>query len=88
MYMMTLPIRKLLQNLQFPLAIPSANISSKLSPTSAQDVFDEFGTKIKFILKRIPTYVATPFPPLNFNQIGKRCPKKTERLETNIYSGK
>ena len=33
-----------------PLAAPSANISSKLSPTSAEDVVDEFGKKIKFIL--------------------------------------
>ena len=24
----------------------------------------------------MPRYVATPFPPLNFNQTGKRCPKK------------
>ena len=36
--------------LKFPLAAPSANISSKLSPTSAKDVFEEFGKKIKFIL--------------------------------------
>ena len=43
-------IRNLLGKLKFPLAAPSANISSKLSPTSAQDVFDEFGKKIKFIL--------------------------------------
>ena len=43
-------IRNLLSKLKFPLAAPSANVSSKLSPTSAQDVFDEFGTKIKFIL--------------------------------------
>jgi len=42
--------RNLLQILKFPLAAPSANISSKLSPTSAQDVFDEFGNKIKYIL--------------------------------------
>ena len=27
----------------------------------------------------IPRYVATPFPPLNFSQIGKRCPKNTDR---------
>ena len=27
----------------------------------------------------IPRYVATPFPPLNFNHIGKRCPKKANR---------
>jgi len=43
-------IRNLLGILNFPLAAPSANISSKLSSTSAQDVFDEFGNKIKFIL--------------------------------------
>jgi len=43
-------VRNLLNILKFPLAAPSANISSKLSPTSAKDVFDEFGNKIKFIL--------------------------------------
>ena len=42
--------RNLLGILKFPLAAPSANISSKLSPTSAKDVFEEFGKKIKFIL--------------------------------------
>ena len=42
--------RNLLSILKFPLAAPSANISSKLSPTSAKDVFEEFGKKIKFIL--------------------------------------
>jgi len=42
--------RKLLKILNTPLAAPSANISSKLSPTSAYDVFDEFKNKIKFIL--------------------------------------
>ena len=43
-------VKKLLNILKFPLAAPSANISSKLSPTSAKDVVDEFGKKIKFIL--------------------------------------
>ena len=43
-------IRSLLKILEFPLAIPSANISSALSPVSSQDVLDEFGNKIKFIL--------------------------------------
>jgi len=43
-------IRNLLYMLKFPLAAPSANISSKLSPTSARDVFEEFGKKIKFII--------------------------------------
>jgi len=42
--------RKLLKILNVPLAAPSANISHKLSPTNAKDVFDEFGDKIKFIL--------------------------------------
>ena len=42
--------RGLLNILKFPLAAPSANISSKLSPTSAKDVFEEFGNKVKFIL--------------------------------------
>ena len=42
--------QSLLNILNFPLAAPSANIASKLSPTSAKDVVDEFGSKIKFIL--------------------------------------
>ena len=42
--------RKLLSLLKVPLAAPSANISSKLSPTSSSDVVDEFGNKIKLIL--------------------------------------
>ena len=42
--------RKLLSLLKVPLAAPSANISSKLSPTSSNDVVDEFKNKIKFIL--------------------------------------
>ena len=43
-------VRNLLKILKVPLAAPSANISSKLSPTCANDVVDEFGSKIKFIL--------------------------------------
>jgi len=42
--------RKLLSLLKAPLAAPSANISSKLSPTSSIDVVDEFKNKVKFIL--------------------------------------
>ena len=36
---------------------------------------------IGLIITSIPTYVATPFPPLNFNQIGNTCPKKTHSDE-------
>jgi len=42
--------KKLLKMLSVPLAAPSANISSKLSPTCAKDVVDEFGNKVKFVL--------------------------------------
>ena len=42
--------RKLLKNLKYPIAAPSANISTKISPVSKKDVKDEFGNKIKFIL--------------------------------------
>tara|TARA_B100000029_G_scaffold172727_1_gene169083 strand:- start:159 stop:1115 length:957 start_codon:yes stop_codon:yes gene_type:complete len=49
--------RNLLSILKFPLAAPSANISSKLSPTSAKDVFDEFGNKIKFIIDGGPSKI-------------------------------
>ena len=37
---------------------------------------------------KIPKYVATPFPPLNFNQIGNKWPKKTIKAETWVYSVK
>ena len=43
--------RKLLKILNYPLAAPSANISTKISPVSKEDVKDEFGKKIKFILE-------------------------------------
>jgi len=36
--------------IKLPFAAPSANISSKLSPTCAKDVIEEFGNKIKFVL--------------------------------------
>jgi len=42
--------RKVLKITNKPLAAPSANISTKLSPTCAKDVFEEFGKKIKIIL--------------------------------------
>ena len=42
--------KKLLKLLSYPLAAPSANISTKISPISREDVIEEFGNKIKFIL--------------------------------------
>ena len=43
--------RKILKEIDYPLAAPSANISSSISPVSKQDVIDEFGNKIKFVLE-------------------------------------
>ena len=42
--------RKMIKLTKTPLAAPSANVSNHVSPTSAKDVYDEFGKKIKFIL--------------------------------------
>ena len=42
--------RELLKKLNYPLAAPSANISTKISAVSPEDVKDEFGEKIKFVL--------------------------------------
>ena len=43
-------IRKILKSLNFPLAIPSANKSTQVSPVSSDDVVNEFGASLKFIL--------------------------------------
>ncbi len=42
--------RKLLKNLKYPVAAPSANISSRLSSVKPSDVKEEFGSRIKYIL--------------------------------------
>ena len=42
--------KNLLKNLNYPLAAPSANITTRLSTVQASDVKDEFGSKIKYIL--------------------------------------
>ena len=42
--------RLLLKKINFPLAAPSANMSSGISPVSKNDVVEEFGSKVKYIL--------------------------------------
>ena len=42
--------KKLLKNLGYPLAAPSANISTRLSSVKASDVIEEFGSRIKYVL--------------------------------------
>ncbi len=43
--------RSLLKELKFPLAAPSANISSKVSAVTPEHVKEDFGNKIKYILE-------------------------------------
>ncbi len=43
-------IRSILKFSNFPLAMPSANISSKLSPVNVFDVLDEFKDRLKIII--------------------------------------
>ena len=43
-------IRNILKEINFPLAMPSANKSKKVSPVSAKDVFEEFQKKIPLII--------------------------------------
>ena len=44
-------VRSLLKYLKFPIAAPSANISSRVSAVTSSDVKDDFGKKIKYILE-------------------------------------
>ena len=43
--------RSLLKKLNFPLAAPSANLSSKVSAVSSDNVKEDFGKKIKYVLE-------------------------------------
>ncbi len=43
--------RILLKQLEFPIAAPSANISSRVSAVTSNDVKDDFGKRIKYILE-------------------------------------
>ncbi len=43
-------VKSILKKTNFPLAMPSANLSSGLSPTNALDVFEEFKKKLNIII--------------------------------------
>ncbi|MBP0438765.1 L-threonylcarbamoyladenylate synthase [Tianweitania sediminis] len=51
------PALEVMSKLQRPIAAPSANTSGRISPTSAQAVHDDLGTKLDFILDGGPTQV-------------------------------
>jgi len=42
--------RAILKNVNYPLAMPSANVSSNVSPVNARDVYEEFKNKIEIII--------------------------------------
>ena len=42
--------RKLLKELDYPIAAPSANISTKVSAVQRSDIVEDFGNKVKYIL--------------------------------------
>ncbi len=44
-------MRKLLKNLNYPLAAPSANLSSRVSAVCSADVREDFGKRIKYVLE-------------------------------------
>ena len=44
-------LKNLLKTLDYPLAAPSANVSTRLSPVKTEDVKEEFGNKISYILE-------------------------------------
>ena len=43
-------MKSILRSISFPIAMPSANLSSGLSPVSAYDVFEEFQKKLNIII--------------------------------------
>ena len=43
--------RRLIRQINFPLAAPSANISSRVSAVKSSDVRDDFGKKVKYVLE-------------------------------------
>ena len=87
-------IRSLLKKLSFPLAIPSANISTGVSPTQPLDVVDEFKNKVKFILNGGKSIIGLESTVINLSnkprilrpgaisniQIGKILKKKVSNL--------
>ena len=57
--------RNLLKNLNYPVAAPSANISTRLSSVKPSDVKEEFGSKIKYVLNGGKSKIGVEFTILN-----------------------
>ena len=72
--------------------VKDANIEDREEYLNIRETVNQvnINKKLNWIDKanKIPRYVATPLPPLNFNQTGKTCPKKANRHDNWISSGK
>ena len=78
-------IRKILKNLSFPLAMPSANKSSGVSPVTPEDVSEEFNNKIKVIKGGvskigIESTVINLVGPIAILRPGKITPQQIEKI--------
>jgi L-threonylcarbamoyladenylate synthase len=62
----------LLEAAKVPLCAPSANRFGRISPTTAQDVFDELGDRIEFILDGGPCEIGLESTVLAFEDSGPR----------------
>ena len=72
--------------------VKDANIEDREEYLNIRETVNQvnINKKLNWIDKanKIPRYVATPLPPLNFNQTGKTCPKKANRHDNWISPGK
>ena len=74
-------IRSILKKINFPLAMPSANLSSRLSPVRAVDVFDDFRKKLKIIVDGGKSKIGIESTVIDLT-------KKPKILRPGIISGK
>ena len=86
--------RAILKKISFPLAMPSANVSSGLSPVNAEDVADEFKKKLKHIVNGGKSKIGIESTVIDLTRkpmilrpgiIGLNNIKKILNLRINIY---
>ena len=79
-------IRSVLKKISFPLAMPSANLSSRLSPVTAKDVADEFKKNIKIIINGGKSYIGIESTVIDLTskpkilRPGIICPEKIKKI--------
>ena len=83
--------RNLLKELKFPIAAPSANISSRVSAVTSSDVKDDFGKKIKYILEGGKSSIGVESTIIDLRKRTKnskirwfRCKKYSKNIEKKI----